>query len=459
MVMFGSRLDAWRQSRLSGIAVDVATFVAYAVRRFYTDRMMQAAGALTYTTLLALVPLFAIAFSIFSAFPAFDVIQDRLQEAIFENLVPEVGHEVRNYLSSFTRNTTNLTAVGVVALGVSAVLLLSTIESTLNTVWRVERQRPIVIRLLIFWTLLTLGPLLLAASLSLTTDIFALVRQLAGDGIYVQQTLASDWALVERPVAALIQSIAFTLLFYVVPARSVHIRDAAIGGVIAGVGFEVLKWGFKAYLEAFPTYQTIYGAVAVFPIFLIWMYLSWTIVIIGAVFAAAFPEWWRSRDPMVGMDLSPGRRLEVAVALIGVLIRRTSAGGPVSHDELAEAVPLDDRDSLMEALRTRGYLVVTDEDGVALARDPRTFTLADLARDLNLTLGVDSATSEVKGSDTLTRIEVEAGTVPSLLRRLGTAESEILGADLASVVTMNAPADDEGRPGIVAIPARVSGGT
>mgnify|MGYP001252216651 CR=1 FL=1 len=180
-----SRLDHWKVHRATRIAVDIGNYVYYAVRRFYADQGAQSAGALTYTSLLAMVPLLAIAFAIFSAFPAFEAIQDRFEAMLFENLVPEVGYEVRSYIADFTENTTNLTAVGVVALGVSAVLLLAMIEATFNRIWRVQRSRPVVSRLLIFWTMLTLGPLLLAASFSLTSDMFVAIQRFAWEGAEV----------------------------------------------------------------------------------------------------------------------------------------------------------------------------------------------------------------------------------------------------------------------------------
>ena len=245
MTALRSRMDAWRHIRILGIIADIGNFVLFAVRRYHTDRMMQAVGALTYSTLLALVPLMVIAFAIFSAFPAFDEIQQKLQGLVFEKLVPEFVQDVRVYLAGFTQNARSLTAAGVVLLALSAVLLLSTIEATLNTVWRVDRPRPIMVRLLMFWTVLTLGPLLLGASFTLTSDVIAGAWQWAEEG-YDSGNVNANWSVFERPVAALIQSIAFTLLFLLVPARSVRLRDAAIGGVISGVTFELLKWGLNA---------------------------------------------------------------------------------------------------------------------------------------------------------------------------------------------------------------------
>lgn len=428
-----SRLDRWKVQKATRIAVDIGNYVFYAVRRFYADQGAQAAGALTYTSLLALVPLLAIAFAIFSAFPVFEAIQDRFEAMLFENLVPEVGFEVRSYIANFTQNTTNLTAVGVVALGVSAVLLLATIEATFNRIWRVQRSRPIVSRLLIFWTMLTLGPLLLATSFSLTTDVFVAIQRLAWEGAgVVPIDLAEGLGFFHRLFAALIQTAAFTVMFMLVPARQVRLRDALIGGAVSGIALELLKWGFRWYLTSFPTYQTIYGAVAVVPIFLIWLYLAWTIVLFGAVFAASFPEWWRSRVPGVTAALSPALRLEAAVALIAVIAAKARTGGAVDAESLADALPLDARDSVIEDLRAAGYVAATDEDNYSLTRDLRHATVADLARDLGVTLGLVRKLEENK---MMTRVlDGRLGPVPSLLRDLAEAEDRLLDVSLADVI-------------------------
>ena len=384
---FSTRLDHWRQSGASRVVQDIAAYGLYALNRFYKERGMQAAGALTYTTLLAIVPLLAIAFAIFSAFPAFEAVQGRIETLIFENLVPEVGSEVGAYVNSFTKNTTNLTALGVIALAVSAVLLLGTIESTLNSIWRIERPRHWLVRILIFWTILTMGPLLFAVSITLTTDIFAYAERFASEAGALSTIDQMSWYL-QRPIAASIQTIAFTLLFLIVPARSVAIRDALIGGAISGVAFEVLKWGFKVYLTSVPTYQTIYGALAVFPIFLIWLYLSWTVLILGAVFAASFPEWWRARGGAVSVQLKPGERLLAALLLLRLPAEAARTGKGVDDDQMATALPLDCRDQLLEDLRQSGYLNGSDDDKIVVSRDLHRTRLIDLARDLGLSLGV-----------------------------------------------------------------------
>lgn len=425
-------------------------YVLYALRRFYNDNGLQAAGALTYTTLLALVPLMTIAFSIFSAFPAFQAVQDRIEVLLFENLVPEVGLVVRSHISEFARNATNLTAVGVVALAVSAVLLLSTIESVLNTIWRVDRERPLLTRLLIFWTVLTLGPVLLGASFSMTTGVFDRILQLANEtSVYVPIPISDDgWNLGSRTLAALLQATAFTVLFLLVPARPVRLRDAAIGGAVAGVAFEFLKWGFRLYLIGFPSYQAIYGALAAFPIFLIWLYLSWTVVLIGAVFAASFPEWRIARLGATEVHLDAPRRLEAAVRLLAVFAEQAKRGGTVSLDDLTRALRVDERELLLERLRGKGYLVTTENGGYALTRDLRATPLVQLARDLDLTLGLGSAEAAGEEVREIRRLDGASGHLAERLADLSRAEERILGLSVAEAIG----AAELPRPDIVTLP-------
>lgn len=237
-----SRLDYWRETRFLGIVSDIGSFLYYTMRRFVSDGLGQAAGALTYSTLLALVPLLVIAFAVLSGFPAFDPVKIRMQEMFFGILVPEVGSDVRTYISDFTSNASDLTVAGIIALPVTAVLLLSTIEATLNQVWRVSRPRPLVVRLLTFWAVLTMGPLLIGASFTLTTDMMRPLQDWARDAGYIPAVqLRADWP---RKVLALVNTtIVFTLLYCVVPAVQVRIRNAVIGGAFAAVAFQVLQWG------------------------------------------------------------------------------------------------------------------------------------------------------------------------------------------------------------------------
>lgn len=416
---------------------EFGSFVLFAIRRFFADNLSQAAAALTYTTLLALVPLLVITFAILSGFPAFDEARERMREIVFTFLVPEATTEATEYIRRFTSAASNLTAVGVVALAITSVMLLSTIEFTLNRVWRVERPRALGIRILTFWTILTMGPLLLGASFALTSNpLPALSTWLEGGGeILGEVSRQSRPGLLWIADAALL-SVVFTLIFKLVPARRVRVRDAAIGGLVAGVAFKILAWGFNSFLTSGSTYETIYGALAVFPIFLLWLYASWTVVLFGAVFAASFPDWWAARTASYAENLVPSERLAVAMAVLGTFYREAQEGGALSHDALEAAVPLQARNEVMEQLRETGYVVVTEADELFLARDLHRTTVADLARDLGISLidrpGERPDGEKVQIPDSLF---TGTGTLAPLLRRVAEAETAILGEPVAKVLT------------------------
>ena len=233
------------------------------MRRFGEDQCMRIAASLSYTSLLSLVPLMAISFAIFAAFPAFDGVQQQLQAYVFENFVPAAGDAVSEYLKTFTEKTGGMTTIGIVGLGVTAIMLLATIEDALNRIFRVREKRPFVSRLLMFWALLTLGPLLMGASLSLSTYFYALTNWVDVDGLGVGSV--SSFASVILPNLMVMAALTFFYIF--VPNRTISWRNGIIGGVTAGFLFGVLKKLFGLYVSHFPSYQAIYGVLATIPIF------------------------------------------------------------------------------------------------------------------------------------------------------------------------------------------------
>lgn len=424
------------QNSLPEFLFDLRSFVVYTLRRYIADGMTLSAGALTFSTLLALVPLMVIAFAILSGFATFDPARERMEALFFNIFVPEFGAEVGNYITEFSRNAANLTGFGIIALAVTAVMLLWTIEATLNQIWRVQKPRSIGVRVLTYWTVLTLGPLLLGASFVLTSGTFTTVSQWARQGVGLEQT--------ERALPTLglffafaTQSLTFMLLFKIVPARSVRLRDAAVGGVIAGTGVQLLRWGFDTILVRGSAYETVYGAVAILPIFLFWLYLSWSVVILGAVFAASMPDWWKTRNALSNAKPTPSRKLQVAVAVLSILARHAKNGETTSHEELQEVSPLDISDELFDTLRTTGYVVVTEDDRVGLLRDLNITTVADLARDLGLSLGVRAP--QAGGAEPCAEASSMSGDLHRMLSELHTAETGILHRSLNDVIFPTMP--------------------
>jgi membrane protein len=253
-------------------------------RRFNEDRCMQIASSLTFTSLLAIVPVVTVAVTVIAAFPVFAQVTAALQVFILQNLMPASAEAVASYTQEFSGNAAKLTSVGITFLVVTAIMLLLTIDRAFNDIWRVQKARPVIQRLLVYTAVITAGPALIGASLTLTS-------WLVGEAVGLVSGLPGAGVALLTLVPFVLTSTALALLYATMPNRRVSVRDAAAGGFIAGISFELMKRAFALYISYFPTYTVVYGAFATFPLFLIWIYLSWLVVISGAVVVASLPEW------------------------------------------------------------------------------------------------------------------------------------------------------------------------
>ena len=249
-------------------------------RLFSSEGGARQAAALTFTTLLSLVPLFTIAVMIFSAFPAFNELKSSALELLSDLLLPNAVGQVTSYMSNFLVNASQMTVFGVATLVITSILLMATVESAFNKIWHVNAPRPFMIRLLSFWAVLTLTPMFIAVSIVLSNHILSIASVL---GFGPQKIF---WKFFAFFLPALFESLGFMMLYIVVPHKKVNFSHAFIGGLTAAVLLEISKVAFSTYNEAFPVYQTIYGAVSALPIFLIWLYLVWLIVLYGAMITA-----------------------------------------------------------------------------------------------------------------------------------------------------------------------------
>ncbi len=253
----------------------VRRFILFLSSRLREDRMVVTAGALSYTTLLALVPLFAVLFSIVAAFPVFDAAVGQMRMFIFDNFVPASGEQVQQYLEEFVAQVNQLTGIGVAFLVVTALLLMDTIDKAMNRIWYVDKRRPLLIKFAVYWAVLTLGPMLIAISIVMTTWLASLPLPLLDEAGATVSTLV--WMM---PFIATM--LALSLMYIAVPNCRVAIWPGIAGAGIAALLFEFAKYGFTVYVASVPTYATIYGALAVIPLFLVWLYISWIIVLFGA---------------------------------------------------------------------------------------------------------------------------------------------------------------------------------
>jgi membrane protein len=301
-------------------------------------------------------------------------------------LVPSIGEQAAWWFRAFADSAAQTTAFGVAGIAATGILLLVTVEDQLNLIWRVTAPRPWVQRILAYWTLITLGPLLIGISLSLSTYFEIAARQV-GLGQEAVAWFASSWLHgIARVVPAFLEFIALTLLYCLIPNCAVRWRDGALGAATATIAIEILKVGFSIYIGASSFYQTVYGALAIIPIFLLWMYISWMAVLLGAVVAAALPNW--RIDERVGTIPSGGVRLGFSLALIAALARAQRRGEARSTPALAAELGVATTviDEHMRPLAEAGFAAHTQEGRWVLAWSPETATLHDLYEALHLPL-------------------------------------------------------------------------
>ncbi|HWL73626.1 MAG TPA: YihY family inner membrane protein [Burkholderiaceae bacterium] len=326
-------------------ARDVAIF---AQRRATDVKMAQVAGSLTFTTTLTIVPLFAVALALFTAFPLFVEFRGGVENAVLKALPGQISDTVLRYINEFALKATRLTAVGLIFLAVTAIAMMVTFDRVMNDIWRVKNRRPLTQRVLIYWAILTLGPLLVGASLAASSYVWAqssgtvsdLPRWIRGSIDYVP---------------AILSGFAYAALFVYVPNRRVAWRDALIGGFIAAILAEMFKHAFGEFVSRGTT-GSIYGAFAVLPLFLIWIYMSWYAVLFGAAITATLP---RLRATRFSDEMLAGNQFVTSVALLKALLQAKQSKSPaMSPAELARQIRMsvDETDALLEALEKMGYV-------------------------------------------------------------------------------------------------------
>lgn len=259
------------------------------------DRLTTSSAELAYTTILALVPLITVIFSLLSAFPMFDEISQSLKRLIYSNLVPTASDTIQNYLEQFIANTKKMTFVGIIGLIVTSLLLINSINNALNRIWRTKRKRSFMYNLTMYWTILTLGPILAGSSVAVSSYIFSLK--------WLSTAASGDLLLSTLPF--IISIVGFWLLYSIIPTESIPFKEAAIGALVAAILFEIGKRAFALYVTSFPTYQLIYGVVSSIPIMLVWIYCSWCIVLFGAEFAATLTDFNKQRKVLLKYSPKP----------------------------------------------------------------------------------------------------------------------------------------------------------
>lgn len=369
----GQGMSAWQQvrSRLQ-VAQD---FLALFWRQYLADGCRESAAALTYTTLFAIVPMMTVTFSILAAIPTLNERGDEIRQWAFDNFAPGVGEQVMVYLDEFSRQAGNLTAVGVVFLFVTSILMLRTIERNMNLIWQVKQPRAGVSSWLMYWAVLSLGPLCLGAGLGISSYLASMT--LFSDAVAALGG-ARFWITL-LPLA--FTTLMLTMLYVVVPNCHVPVRAGLIGGFVAALFFELAKSAFALFIKLSPSYQVVYGAFAAVPVFLLWIFISWALVLAGAELTRIIVVFDEHRRKIP--------RMQSLLRLLEILWQRQQEGRTLSPGEVRKvlhqvgATHWEEFRNLLMALE----LIRRTEDGsFVLIRDMASLTLAELVRMLPWTL-------------------------------------------------------------------------
>ena len=342
------------QQRLKVFYADIAHFpwqetLLTLRNRFREDRMGLTASSLTFTTSIALVPFFTVALAVFTAFPIFSNMQGALQGWLINSLIPDnIARQVLGYLTQFSMQANKLGAAGLGILLITAIALILTIDRTLNGIWRVKNPRPFAQRVLIYWSAITLGPVLLGASLAITASVVATTSGLFGTLPFSLRFFLSTFQffMVAAGLAA---------LYCYVPNTYVKWTHAWVGGVFASAGIELAKKALALYLSKVPTYSMIYGAFATLPILLVWIYVAWVIVLMGAVIAAYLPSLLAGVARRGG---GHGWQFQLAVEVLQRLSLKPTVQRGCSASSMALALQIDvlQLEPVLETLTELGWV-------------------------------------------------------------------------------------------------------
>lgn len=271
-------------SKISHIKQNSATILKSVVpfskdffNRCKEDKITVSAGHLAYVSLLSLVPFIMVFFTILSAFPAFAEVRGELESFIFTNFVPHAGGVVQQYMAEFVGKASQMGAISILSLVVVALLLISNIDKTLNLIWQTKSERPAIFTFAIYWMVLTLGPILMGSSVLVSSYLVGLAN-------FAEEYTPGVTTLLLTIGTFLLSVGGFFIIYMVVPNKQIKAKHAISGALLAAILFDLSKKGFAFYVASFPSYQLIYGALAVIPILFVWVYLSWIIVLLGAEF-------------------------------------------------------------------------------------------------------------------------------------------------------------------------------
>lgn len=342
-------------------------FALFAANHFLDMRVPQIAGSLTHTTLLALVPLITVMLAALTAFPVFGDMSESFMAFVNATIVPSGASAVSAYLQQFKDHAASLSSISLVIMVITCMMLVQTIDETFNRIWGVTRPRSLMTRVLVYWALLTIGPAVVAFSISLSAYTLRL---------QALQQLPHFAGSLKLAGQLVFETLLFAAAFRIVPNCYVALKHAFIGAFVTAALIEAAKWGFGLYIRNFNSYETIYGAFAAIPVFLVWLQLLWMIVLSGAVLTACLSHWHEG----VGRQSDrSGLLFDDAIAVLTALSQAQQQGRIMQERDfrLHLAMGGDQIGSLLDSLDQHGY-IERSRNGWLLKTTPDNIILRDL---------------------------------------------------------------------------------
>ncbi|WP_201588131.1 YihY family inner membrane protein [Psychrobacter jeotgali] len=365
-------------------------FLRFLTRHFIEDNCQQKAASLTYTTMLSIVPILTVLLMILSSVPALAMVRAQIYEVIYSNLLPQSGLQVSKYINNFAEKSTNLTAIGAMVLFVTTILTLTTIERAFNQIWRVEDRSGGMKSMVRYWTIVTLGPLVLGTAFIVSSTVQSLSflnRQIAGYGI--------DWSFWVQVISIGITVAGFIGMYWFIPKARVPFKNAAIAGIIVAIVFELLKHVFGTVMTNFTSYEAIYGAFAALPIFLLWIFLSWNLILLGVEISYTLTIF-ETRE------VHPRHPLLSLLDMLNLIHSHYLKGEAVNEQQLRDVLgrkELPKWYTYINYLKDSNLIATTDNDEYVLKRDLGQMTLWDFYRTLPYPLPIKDELEDIKAKN------------------------------------------------------------
>lgn len=362
------------------------SFLRFLLRHYIEDNCQQKAASLTYTTMLSIVPIITVLLMILSSVPALESVRDQISQVIYSNLLPQSSLQVSEYINSFAEKSSNLTAIGAMVLFVTSIMTLTTIERAFNQIWRVEGRSGGFKSVIRYWTIITLGPLVLGTAFIVSSAVQSLSflnQQIAGYGI--------DWGFWVQVVSYIVTVAGFIGMYWFIPKARVPFKSAAIAGIFVAVLFELLKYFFGTLMSNFTSYEAIYGAFAALPIFLLWIYLSWNLILLGVEISYTLTIYATG-------EVYPRHPLLSLLDMLNLTYDNHKKGKSVSETELRNVLgrkELPKWFTYLNYLQDSNLITITEDGNYVLKKDLNGITLWDFYRTLPYPLPIKDELDEL----------------------------------------------------------------